>query len=99
MNEEFDFPFEDEKVILTDEDGNDVQFEFCASVMYEDNEYVVLLPEDEDEVVILQVVEPDDNDASDEATYVGVEDDDVLNAVFELFRSQAGDEYEFVDQP
>ena len=98
MNEEFDRPYDDdEKVVLTDEDGNDVEFEFCASIEYEGKEYVVLLPDDEDEVVILQVVEPEDGDDSDDVTYVTVDDDNVLEAVFEIFREQAKDEYDFED--
>ena len=84
-------------IVLTDEDGVDVEFEFCASVMYEGNEYVVLLPtEDEDgEVVILQVLEDENADEDDEATYVGVDDEAVLQAVFDLFKEQAGDEFDF----
>ena len=86
-------------IVLTDEDGNDVEFEFCASVEYEGNEYVVLLPTEDDdgEVVILQVMEDENADEDDEATYVGVDDDDVLQAVFDLFKEQAGDEFDFED--
>ena len=52
-------------IVLTDEDGMDVEFEFCASVIYEGNEYVVLLPTEDDdgEVVILQVMEGENADA------------------------------------
>lgn len=84
-------------IVLTDEDGVDVEFEFCASVMYEGNEYVVLLPTEDDdgEVVILQVIEDENAGEDDEATYVGVEDEDVLQAVFNLFKEQAGDEFDF----
>jgi len=84
-------------IVLTDEDGVDVEFEFCASVMYEGNEYVVLLPTEDDdgEVVILQVLEDENADEDDEATYVGVEDENVLQAVFDLFKEQAGDEFDF----
>ena len=84
-------------LVLTDEDGVDVEFEFCASVMYEGNEYVVLLPTEDDdgEVVILQVLEDENADEDDEATYVGVEDENVLQAVFDLFKEQAGDEFDF----
>ena len=89
----------DNIIVLTDEDGNDVEFEFCASVEYEGNEYVVLLPTEDDdgEVVILQVMEDENAGEDDEATYVGVDDDDVLQAVFDLFREQAGDEFDFED--
>jgi len=84
-------------IVLTDEDGVDVEFEFCASVMYEGNEYVVLLPveDDDGEVVILQVLEDENAAEDDEATYVGVEDESVLQAVFDLFKEQAGDEFDF----
>lgn len=87
----------DNIIILTDEDGVDVEFEFCASVEYEGNEYVVLLPTEDDdgEVVILQVVEDENASDEDEVTYVGVDDDDVLQAVFDLFKEQAGDEFDF----
>ena len=84
-------------IVLTDEDGVDVEFEFCASVMYEGNEYVVLLPveDDDGEVVILQVFEDENADEDDEATYVGVEDENVIQAVFDLFKEQAGDDFDF----
>ncbi|MBQ7826563.1 MAG: DUF1292 domain-containing protein [Clostridia bacterium] len=89
----------DNIIVLTDEDGVDVEFEFCASIEYQGNEYVVLLPTDDDdgEVVILQVMEDADADEDDEATYVGVDDEEVLQAVFEIFKEQAGDEFDFED--
>ena len=87
----------DNIIVLTDEDGIDVEFEFCASVEYEGNEYVVLLPTEDDdgEVVILQVMEDENASEDDEVTYIGVDDDDVLQAVFDLFKEQAGDEFDF----
>lgn len=86
-------------IVLTDEDGVDVEFEFCASVEYQGEEYVVLLPTDDDdgEVVILKVEEDENAEDSDEAMYVGVDDDDVLQAVFDLFKEQAGEEFDFED--
>ena len=76
----------DNIIVLTDEDGTDVEFEFCASIEYEGNEYVVLLPTDDDdgEVVILQVMEDAESDDEDEVTYVGVDDEDVLQKAAEL---------------
>ncbi len=96
MSEEMDVRDEDNIIVLTDEDDNEVEFEFCASIEYNDKEYVVLLPTDEDdgEVVILEVIEEEGED-SDEATYVGVEDDAVLEEVFKLFKEQAADLYDF----
>ena len=48
-------------IILSDENGEDVQFEFLDLIEYDSEEYVVLLPvieedeEDDGEVVILKV--------------------------------------------
>ena len=86
-------------ISMTDEDGNEVEMEFLDLIEYEGAEYIVLLPleeEDEDsaEVVILRV-EPDPEDEEME-NYVGVEDETVLSAVFEIFQEHFKDEFNFV---
>ena len=94
---------EDNIVILNDEDGNEVKFEFLDLVELDDEEYVVLLPvtaegeEDEGEVVILKVEDTDDEE-SDEESYVSVEDEEILNKVFEIFKEKYKDEFNFVDE-
>ena len=84
-------------IVLNDEDGNDVEFEFLDLIEYEGEEYVVLLPldEDADEVVILKVIPGEDEDDAQE--YESVEDTDVLNAVFEIFKEKFKDEFNFAD--
>ena len=87
----------DNIIVLNDEEGNEVQFEFLDLIDFEGEEYVVLLPaeetEDAGEVVILQVEDSD----SDEESYISVEDEDVLNKVFEIFKDKFKDEFNFVD--
>ena len=85
----------DNLIVLTDEDGNDVSFEFLDLLEYEGEEYVVLLPTDEesDEVVILLLLEEDDETES----YLPVESEETLNAVFELFKDKFKDEFNFED--
>ena len=90
----------DNIIILNDEDGNEVQFEFLDLIELDGEEYVVLLPtegeEDEDgEVVILKV---DDTDSEDEESYVSVDDQEVLNKVFEIFKEKFKDEFNFIDE-
>lgn len=93
----------DNIVVLKDEDGNDVNFEFLDLIEYEGEEYVILLPADEveeeepDEVVILKLEKTAENEDDDEETYVSVEDEDVLNAVFDIFKDKFKDEFNFVD--
>lgn len=87
-------------IILNDEDGNEVKFEFLDLIEFEGEEYVVLLPtedeEDNDEVVILKVEDTEDD--SEMESYVSVEDEDTLNKVFEMFKEKFKDEFNFIDE-
>ena len=78
----------DNIVILNDEDGNEVKFEFLDLVELDDEEYVVLLPVSE---------EDNDDENSDEESYVSIEDEDTLNKVFEIFKEKFKDDFDFVD--
>ena len=92
----------DNIIILNDENGNEVKFEFLDLVELDEEEYVVLLPvsaegeEDEGEVVILKLEDTDEN--SEEESYVGVEDEEILNKVFAIFKEKYKDEFNFVDE-
>ncbi len=83
----------DNIVTLNDEFGNEVQFEFLDLVEYNGEEYVVLLPADDEdgEVVILKVEALDDDNDS----YTSVEDEDILMAVFQIFKNKFKDEFDF----
>lgn len=100
MDENYEGEELDNVVILNDEDGNEVQFEFLDLVELDDEEYVVLLPiteegeEDEGEVVILKV---EDSEDDEEESYVSVEDEEILNTVFDIFKERFKDDFDFVD--
>ena len=85
MEENFNEDLGDNIVILNDEDGNEVKFEFLDLIDFEDEEYIVLLPmteegeEEEGEVVILKV-------------------EDTLNKVFQIFKERFKDDFDFVDE-
>ena len=78
---------------LTDENGNDVDFEYMDCIEYEGKEYLVLMPaeDDSDELVILEV-EPVDEETEN---YLSVDDENVLNAVFGIFKEKYKDILEF----
>jgi len=91
----------DNIIILNDENGNEVQFEFLDLIEYDEEEYVVLLPveevsEDEIGEVVILKVEP--TELEDEESYVGVEDEEVLNKVFDIFKEKFKDEFNYVDE-
>ena len=101
MDENYEGEDLDNIVILNDEDGNEVRFEFLDLIELNNEEYVVLLPvleegeEDEGEVVILKVEDMDEE--SDEESYVSVDDEAILNQVFEIFKEKFKDDFDFVD--
>ena len=100
-NENNNIPEEelDNIIVLNDENGEEVPFEFLDLIELEGEEYVVLLPVEEDEedageVVILKV---EDTDSEEEESYVSVDDEDTLNKVFEIFKEKFKDEFNFID--
>ena len=84
-----------ELLTLTDENGNDVEFEYLDSIDYEGKEYIVLIPADDDssEIVILEV-EPVDEENEN---YVSVKDEETLNAVYGIFKERFKDILNFED--
>ena len=79
---------ETNNILLVDNDGNEIEFEYIDSVEYGGNEYVVLVQLDDDsddtEAVILRVEKGEE----DKESYVGIDDENELNAVFALFLKQ-----------
>ena len=78
---------------LTDENGNDVDFQYLDCIEYTGKEYLVLMPDDEEsnEIVILEV-EPVDEELEN---YLSVSDEAVLNAVYEIFKEKYKDVMSF----
>ena len=84
---------ETEILTMTDENGNEVEFEYLDCLEYEGKEYLVLMPNEEDanEIVILEV-EPVDEEIEN---YLAVEDEAVLNAVYAMFKEKYQDVLNF----
>ena len=80
---------------LTDENGADVDFEYLDCIEYEGKEYLVLMPADEEssEIIILDV-EPVDEENEN---YLSVQDENVLNAVYGIFKEKYKDVLTFED--
>jgi len=104
MDERENNMLEDEElnniIVLNDENGEEVPFEFLDVIEYEGEEYVVLLPIEEDEeesgeVVILKI---EDTESEEEESYVSVEDEETLSKVFDIFKEKFKDEFNFIDE-
>ncbi|MBQ8349707.1 MAG: DUF1292 domain-containing protein [Ruminococcus sp.] len=100
MNNEIENEFDDldeeneNYITLTDDNGEDVSFEILDTVEYKERLFAVLLPfeSEEDEVVILEILPTEDPEYDD---FVSVEDENLLNEVFEEFKKAHADEFDF----
>ncbi|MBO5164699.1 MAG: DUF1292 domain-containing protein [Ruminococcus sp.] len=81
-------------VTLVDENGQDVSFEIIGTLEYKERWFAVLLPfdEEDDGVVILEMIPTDDPDYDE---FVGIDDEVLLNEVYEEFKKNYDGEYEF----
>lgn len=94
-NEELIPEEETEILTLTDENGAETDFEYLDCLTWQDKEYLVLMPAQEEatEIVILEV-EPVDEENEN---YLAVEDEAVLDAVYGMFKEKYKDILTFED--
>ena len=94
-NEELLQEEETSLITMTDENGEEITFEFLDSIDYEGKEYLCLLPTEEgnNEVVILEV-EPIDEENEN---YLAVEDEKILEGVYAIFKDHYKDILTFED--
>lgn len=86
--------FGNDYVVLTDEDGNEVEFQHIDTVEHNGQTYMAFIPaelsvEDEAEVVILKVTEE-----NGEEILATVEDEAEADKIFELVMERVEDMYE-----
>ena len=97
MEHEDLIPEEEETSILTltDENGEEVDFEYMDCIEYQGKEYLVLMPADEEssEIVILEI-EPVDEENEN---YLSVTDEATLEAVYAIFKEKFQDILTFED--
>ena len=96
MENENTIPEEESSILtLTDENGVDVDFEYLDCMEYQGKEYLVLMPAEEEstQIVILEV-EPVDEENEN---YMAVEDEEILDAVYGLFKEKYKDVLTFED--
>ena len=94
-NEEILQEEESSLLTLTDENGVETEFEFLDCITYNEVEYLVLIPaaEDANEIVILEVQPVDEENEN----YVAVEDEAILDAVYDIFKERFKDVLNFED--
>ncbi len=92
-NEDMFEEYEPVIVNLVDDEGNEVEFELLDVIEYENEEYVVLIENNEEAegVVILKIESFDDETEN----YVSISDEEILSNVFETFKEKYKDEFDF----
>ena len=87
---------EEESILtLTDENGEDMEFEYLDCIEYQGKEYLILMPLDEEsnEIVILEIQPVDEENEN----YLAVEDEAILDAVYGIFKERYKDVLTFAD--
>ena len=88
-------PEEENIITLTDEAGNETEFEYLDVIEYEGEEYLILMPatEDSNEIVIL-LIDPVDDETEN---YLAIDDEKTLEAVYAIFKDRYKDVLTFSD--
>ena len=87
---------EEESILtLTDENGEEMAFEYLDCIEYEGEEYLILMPADDDsnEIVTLQIQPVDEENEN----YIAVESEQILDAVYAIFKERYKDVLNFAD--
>ena len=98
MENENLIPEEEEVEILTltDENGQDVDFEYLDCLEYQGKEYLILLPvEEPDTQIVILEIEPVDEENEN---YLAVTDEDTLTAVYGIFKEKYKDVLTFEEE-
>ena len=94
-NEELLQEEESSLITLTDDNGVETTFEYLDCIEYQGKEYLVMIPAEEDanEIVILEIQPVDEENEN----YLAVEDEAVLDAVYNIFKERYQDVLTFAD--
>ena len=80
----------EKNVIFTLEDdlGNETEFELLDVINYKNDEYAV---QDVEDLTILKIDSYDDQ----EEVYTGIDDDDLVQKIFDIFKKNHPDEFDY----
>lgn len=85
----------DNILTLTDENGEEAEFEYLDTINYEGKEYIILMPlDDESNEILILEVQPVDEELEN---YVTVSDVATLDAVYAIFKDRFKDILDFAD--
>ena len=80
---------------LVDDKGEETVFEYLDCIEYQGKEYLVLTPMEEEGQIVILEVEPVDEENEN---YNAVEDEAVLEAIYEIFKERYQDILTFAEE-
>ncbi len=96
LNENISAEEEVSILTLTDDNGNETDFEYLDCIEYQGKEYLVLIPAEEEAVqIVIMEIEPVDEENEN---YLAVEDEGTLNAVYAIFKERYKDVLTFAEE-
>lgn len=90
--------YDDNIIVLFDEEENkEMPCEWLDSVEYEGSQYAVVIPCDSEDgtVLIMEMIPDDETDDEESWLFNGVENKEVLDAVYEIFKKNNADLFDF----
>ena len=85
---------EESTLTLIDENGEEQTFDYMDCVELDGKEYLVLMPAEEPNHIVILQIEPVDEENEN---YLSVDDETTLNAVYSMFKEKFKDVLTFED--
>ncbi len=96
-DELFDVEGYDNVIVLEDEDGQETEFELLDIINYKDEDYIVLTAAETKENADVIILKAEAAEGSDEETYVGIENEKLMNTIYDIFKEKHKDDFNFVN--
>lgn len=89
----------DNIIVLYDaEDDKDIECELLDTIEHDGSQYAVMLPTDSEDgtVIIMEMVPDTESDEEEAWLFNGIEDNDLLETIYTIFKDNNKDEFDFV---
>ena len=82
--------------MLVDDEGNEAEYEFISHIAYKGGDFAVFLPTAEEELDVMILSMEVDEKGNE---FLGsVDDEELLEELFEIFKSQEKDRFNFIEE-
>ena len=83
-------------ITLTDDKGNNMEYELLDIIEYDEKIYTVFYPTEEGDTEVI-ILRAEDTENLDESRYIVEQDEKIIQNVYEIFKEKYKDEIDFID--